>query len=414
MSRLLARLRAIPANVRWGSLLTTLLLVGIVVWLFFLRGGSGPIPAPPPQRPAIGKTITLTDYRAAIQTTLTDLRNARSAEGDARKAAIKQAVTDLENVEGASITGSAVGSALAEVDNTRLLQELGKDDPNLEAAESSLALLSESLANGPAGHLGAVQGTLSGAESGAVLATVLSNPIYDYTRSETPLQQLIRWLSGLTGNADPNNVLPRLLFAVLAGIAVGSLLFMALQNVIRNRWARLGISVLGGLLTVALFYLTTDHLDVAFQSLTAIGLAVAAVAAGLILAGLNRGSAPGSVRPVSDLASVLGMSAQEARKRADESAAEGDYRGAIRYRCLAVLLALDEAGMLVFDRTATNREYLFRAPGPLHDDLQALLSRFEEIWYGNSPTNADEWSRYTARAATLESHITPQSRAKAA
>jgi hypothetical protein len=70
--------------------------------------------------------------------------------------------------------------------------------------------------------------------------------------------------------------------------------------------------------------------------------------------------------------------------------------------------------MLVFDRSATNREYLFRAPGPIHDDLQGLLSRFEAIWYGNSPTNAAEWAQYDASASSIEDHIISQRKAKAA
>jgi Domain of unknown function (DUF4129) len=414
MSRFLAKLRALPPNLRWGGLLALVLMCGLGIWFFFLRGGGGPLPPAPPQRPALGKTIALSDYQAAIATALSDVQEARAAEDAARKPAIQQAIAELERVEGASITEVAGGPAIAEADNTRLLQELALDAPNLEAVESALAFLSESLESGPAGHLGAVEGTASGAESGALLAGVLANPIYDYTRSLSPLEQLARWIASLTGDSDPDNVLSRLFMSVLAGIAVGSMIFLLLDKYVPNRWARLGLSALGGLLAAGIFYAATGALDVVFQVITAVGLAVAAVAVGLLLAGLNQGSAPGSVHPVSDLASVLGMSAQEARRRADEAAAQADFRSAIRYRCLAVLLALDEAGMLDFDRTATNREYLFRAPGPLHDALQLLLTRFEEIWYGNSDTNAEEWTQYTARAAAIESQITPQTRPKAA
>ena len=414
MSGLLARLRELPRGIRWGSFLTLVLLVGLGAWFFFLRGGGGPLPPAPPQRPALGKTVTLSDYRRVIEDAHGHVKEALGFEGDARKEAVKRVVADLERVEGASVITNDGGPALAQADNTRLLQELAKDDPDLLAVESGLALLTESLQSGPAGHLGAVEGTMSGAEAVAALAAVLSNPVYDYTRSETPLQQLARWLASLTGSSDPDNVLSRLLYSALVGIAVGSLLFLVLQRWVPNRWARLGVSILGGAMAAGLFYLATEHLDVAFQTITAVGLAIAAVAAGLILAGLNRGSSPGSVQHVSDLAAVLGMSAQEARAKADEAAAQGDYRSAIRYRCLAVLLALDEAGMLVFDRTATNREYLFRAPGPIHDDLQLLLSRFEEVWYGNSDTDAAEWAPYSARAAAVESQIAPRDRAKAA
>ncbi len=414
MTQFLARVRTVPANVRWGSLLAVVLIAVLGVWFFFLRQGSGPIPPAPPQRPALGKVVPLADYRATIQSAQNDLNNALSSEGDTRKEAIKRVKADLQVVEGASITGTEGGATLAQVDNTRLLQELAEDDPNLEAVSSGLALLASSLQVGPAGHVGAVDGTMSGADAEAALASVLSNPIYDYARSESPLAQLARWLASLTGESDPDSVLSRLFLSLLAGIAVAAIIFLSTDKWVPNRWARLGLSALGGLLAAGIFYLATEHFDVVFQALTAVGLAVAAVAVGLILAGLNRGSAPGSVRSVSDLASVLGMSAQEARVRADQSASEGDYHSAIRYRCLAVLLALDEAGMLVFDRSATNREYLFRAPGPLHDQLQLLLSRFEEVWYGNSPTSAEEWTQYTARAASIEAQITTKSQPKAA
>ena len=414
MRAFLTRFRAISPNARWGGLVTLVLLIGLGVWFFFLREGSGPLPPSPPLRPALGKTVTLTDYRAAIRDALSDVREARSSDGDARKEATTRAIADLQRVEGASIITTQGGAALAQADNTRLLQSLATDDPDLEAVESALTLLVESLERGPAGHLGAVEGTLPGDQAGAALAEVLSNPIYDYTRSQSPLEQLIDWLISLTGESDPDNVLSRLFLSVLVGIAVGSLIFLSMEKWVRNRWARMALSALGGLLAAGIFYLATGNLDITFQVVAAVGLAVAAVAVGLILAGLNRGSAPGSVRSISDLASVLGMSAQEARTRADQSAAEGDYRSAIRYRCLAVLLALDEAGMLVFDRTATNREYLFRAPGPLHDDLQLLLTRFEEVWYGNSDTNAEEWAQYTARAIAVESQITLHRQPKAA
>jgi hypothetical protein len=217
----------------------------------------------------------------------------------------------------------------------------------------------------------------------------------------------------LSGNNDPNEVLTRLMLAFMFGLALGSITFLVIGQWVKKRWARLGLSVLSGLLGGILFYVATNFLDLLFEGIIAAGLVVAAVAAGLFIAGLNRASAPSTARTVSDLEVVLGMGAVEARKRAVASAAEGDFRAAIRYRCLAVLLALDEAHMLVFDRSATNREYLFRAPGPIHDSLQALLSRFEAVWYGNSPTNAEEWTQYDASATEIEAHIAREKTATA-
>src|SRR5439155_19297593 len=126
---------------------------------------------------------------------------------------------------------------------------------------------------------------------------------------------------------------------------------------------------------------------------------------------LYQSSAPARPRALSDLAAALGMSAGEARKSAEEAAAAGDYRHAVRYRCLVVLLALDEVGMLAFDRTATDREYLFRAPGGLQEELQPLLTRFEQVWYGDAPVTEGDWGEFTARAGRIEARVAAESRA---
>ena len=411
MKRLWGRLRAIPAGWRLGSAVTLALLLVFGAWFFFFRTGSTPIvPASPPPRPAVGKVVPYADYRQAINDALGEVRNALNASGDDRKAAVTRAIADLDRVEGAAITGRTGGLTVAEADNTLLLAELQGDAPNLESIQSSLTILSAGLSAEPT----TVNGTLAGAEAGVALSAVLADPLYDYTKTESPLQKLLRWLASITGSSDPNEVLARLLLSAVVGGVVGSLVFLLLRNAVKNRWARLGISFLCGLVVSVLFFTATNVLDLVFVGLAVAGLAVAAVAAGLFIAGLNRASAPSTARSVSDLEVVLGMGAQEARTRAAASASEGDYRAAIRYRCLAVLLALDEAGMLVFDRSATNREYLFRAPGPIHDDLQALLSRFEAIWYGNSPTNTAEWAQYDASASSIEEHIISQRKARAA
>jgi hypothetical protein len=198
--------------------------------------------------------------------------------------------------------------------------------------------------------------------------------------------------------------------SALAGLFVAVLTYMLLGKYVPNRWARLGLSALAGLFAGPLFFFAARELDITFQVLGVVGLLVAAVAVSLFAAGLFRGAAPPTPRRVSELSAVLGMTAAEARGRAEESAAEGDYRSAIRFRCLAVLLALDEAGMLTFDRAATNREYLVRAPRPIHDELQPLLDRFDAVWYGNSPTSGHEWESYSRRAEAVEREVAAHAR----
>ncbi|MEO8288220.1 MAG: DUF4129 domain-containing protein [Chloroflexota bacterium] len=411
MKRLAAWFRRIPLSGRIGGLVALLVVAGLLVWFFLLKGpGPVVIVQQPPARPALGKVITFDDYRNAITAARTDVGAAQSAVGDERKKTVQKAIAELEGVEGASVLpGGANGNGRpSQVDNTLLLVELGRNEPNLSAVEAALSVLGDSLTAGSAASL---QGTLAGEQSIAELNKTLSDPIFDYTRTESPLQRLARWLASATGEADPGDTLWRWFLAISAALAAGALTFLGSEK-LGNRWARLGLSVVVGLVVGTIFFFAVEALDVTVGLLGVLGLIVAAVAVWLMTAGLNRASSPASVRPVSELAQVLGMSAVEARRRAEEAAGAGDYRSAIRYRCLAVLLLLDEAGMLVFDRTATNREYLFRAPGTIHDDLQPLLDRFEQVWYGGAETSAEEWAGYTARAAAIEARVADEVRGR--
>ncbi|HEY0068479.1 MAG TPA: DUF4129 domain-containing protein [Chloroflexia bacterium] len=396
----------IPRGWLLAGTVTVVLLAVFAGWLLFGQpGGGGPGPGVSPTplpRPALGKHVTYDEYRTAVRTSLDEVRAAQSAEAASteRKGHIEGAIKELERVEGAGV--EPVGGDRAtetQVDNTTTIQELRSDDPNLEAVESQLDALSAALDAGTSAYL---EGTLEGDAADARLREVLNDPAFNYEEQMSLLQRLVQWLSQFTGSSDPDSNFSRLLIALLAGMAAGALTFLASDR-LRNRWARLGLSVLVGTLVGALFLAGLRDLDMTFMVLGLVGLVVAAVAMGLFTLGLNRGTTASSTpRAISDLAAVLGMNSAEARRRAMVSAAEGDFRSAIRYRCLGVLLVLDEVGKLTFDRSATNREYLFRAPGPLHDALQPLLDRFDDVWYGNLPTDAEDWARYSAQADRVE------------
>jgi hypothetical protein len=387
---------------KWGGLAAVVLMAALLGWYFFRSApGQGQLAAPPPPRPAIGKTITYREYTAAILSALSDVRKAKPAAlGDEREELLKKAAGTLEGVEGAGTPARDGG--LSEIDNTAIIDALRAKDPDVEDIESSLSALAQGLQGGA---LDPVAGTLDGAQATGAMHEVLNDPIFDYEQQISPLQRLARWLAGFTGDGDPDDVLWRWFSALVAAIAAGALTFLA-SDKLGNRWARLGLAVLVGLLVGALFFAGLGAIDDTILLLGAVGLVVAAIVVGLLVAGLGRGSAP-SARPpaISELAAALGMNAAEARRRSAEAAGEGDYRGAIRYRCLAVLLALDEVGRLTFDRAATNREYLYRAPGTLQEELQPLLTRFDAIWYGGSPTDGEEWAEYSERAARIEAQV---------
>ena len=86
---------------------------------------------------------------------------------------------------------------------------------------------------------------------------------------------------------------------------------------------------------------------------------------------------------------------------AEQQAKAGDYRRAFRLVYLASLVALDTNGVLRFDRSKTNWEYLraLRASG--RDDvylaLTPLTREFDQVWYGFAQTDASQYARALAQ-----------------
>jgi len=82
---------------------------------------------------------------------------------------------------------------------------------------------------------------------------------------------------------------------------------------------------------------------------------------------------------------------------AEQKAKEGDYRRAFRLVYLAALVSLDTGGVLRFDRSKTNWEYLraLRAAGrtDISQALTPLTQEFDQVWYGFARTDASHFAR---------------------
>ena len=82
--------------------------------------------------------------------------------------------------------------------------------------------------------------------------------------------------------------------------------------------------------------------------------------------------------------------------RAETAAAASDFRGALRFLYLSAILHLQERGVLPYDKSLTNREYLHQAKENTH--LQATLGPavtvFDEVWYGHKPCDAETVADY--------------------
>ena len=81
---------------------------------------------------------------------------------------------------------------------------------------------------------------------------------------------------------------------------------------------------------------------------------------------------------------------------AEIAEAASDFRGALRYLYLSAILHLQERGVLPYDRSLTNREYLRQAQDDvdLHTALGPAITLFDEVWYGYKPCDAETVANY--------------------
>jgi hypothetical protein len=98
-----------------------------------------------------------------------------------------------------------------------------------------------------------------------------------------------------------------------------------------------------------------------------------------------------------------GLTAEAAGQRAQTLSAGGDYRSAVRYLYLSALLHLEEASLLRYDRSLTNREYLRSLSGrpELAERLQGVVEVFDRVWYGFDSLDSAAYADYAARVTAL-------------
>jgi hypothetical protein len=97
------------------------------------------------------------------------------------------------------------------------------------------------------------------------------------------------------------------------------------------------------------------------------------------------------------------LNADLARQQARTFATSGDYRTAVRYLYLSALLLLEERGVLRYDRSLTNREYLRRVahqPG-VAAHLGEIIDLFDRVWYGYQAVDESGYTRYNDQIQAL-------------
>jgi hypothetical protein len=97
------------------------------------------------------------------------------------------------------------------------------------------------------------------------------------------------------------------------------------------------------------------------------------------------------------------LTAESALQKAKDISRGGDYRTAVRYLYISSLLTLDERGLMRFDRSKTNREYLrsVAAFPQLSVPLRDVIDVFDRVWYGFQSINEADFEHYAEKVDQL-------------
>ncbi len=97
------------------------------------------------------------------------------------------------------------------------------------------------------------------------------------------------------------------------------------------------------------------------------------------------------------------LTSKGAMQRAQTLSGQGDYRNAVRYLYLSSLLILDEHGMLRYDRSRTNREYLrsVSSKPELSKPLGDVIDVFDRVWYGYDSVDEETYQSYVKHVDEL-------------
>lgn len=98
------------------------------------------------------------------------------------------------------------------------------------------------------------------------------------------------------------------------------------------------------------------------------------------------------------------LTSEAAFSKAQTLSRGGDYRAAVRYLYLSSLLMLDERGLLRYDRSRTNREYLrsVAADAALAEPLKEVVDVFDNVWYGYHELDEESFRHYSGRVQELK------------
>jgi hypothetical protein len=105
------------------------------------------------------------------------------------------------------------------------------------------------------------------------------------------------------------------------------------------------------------------------------------------------------VRDLADEPSMDGVLTERAALvQSEAAAASHNFRDALRFLYLSAVFHLQEKGILTYDKSLTNLEYLhtLQTHAELQDALRPAIQIFDDVWYGYKPCNAGTIGNYRA------------------
>jgi hypothetical protein len=102
--------------------------------------------------------------------------------------------------------------------------------------------------------------------------------------------------------------------------------------------------------------------------------------------------------------SDLNLTSETAFRKAQNLSGQGDYRTAVRYLYLSSLLLMEERGILRYDRSRTNREYLRSVSSHpnLANPLKSVVDVFDRVWYGYEALDETTYKQYVDEVEELK------------
>jgi len=98
------------------------------------------------------------------------------------------------------------------------------------------------------------------------------------------------------------------------------------------------------------------------------------------------------------------LTSETAFRKAQNLSGQGDYRTAVRYLYLSSLLLMEERGILRYDRSRTNREYLRSVSEHpnLAKPLKSVVEVFDRVWYGFEGLDESTYKEYVDEVEELK------------